>query len=576
VGKTFCYSGIGLSLLCIAADALWSPLLVVYADLLLLLGSLLSLIWTRNEGPYPYFCWWPLYVGFWVSMWPSLWATGGAHSPLLGIFLALLYLFGVIVQARIRHLYIIAFVLLHIPVIFSLDRWFPFSAQPLPPSNLIAAMHALGSLALGICIYSLLNTERRLSEQFSIRYRELSKAKQDLRKEEASNFAKTTFLANVSHELRTPLGAILGYAELLSYAGPSRERQIAYLDILKRNGQQLSRIVDDLLDLSRMEAGTVEIEKVSVKVGDVLTDVLELHTFNAEKKGLPLRVEYATPVPEFVVSDPTRLRQILGNLVSNAVKFTDRGEVKIRVEYELQEKGGRLNFSVSDTGRGIAEQEQQRLFKPFSQGDPTLSKRYGGTGLGLSLSRKLASILGGGLDLTRTETGRGSVFTFYIPVDEARAVSWKKNFEPSAPHKEKPIGIGKDRLAGTRILCVDDTLDNRQLVQVYLNSVGAEVDMASDGREGVEKALANNYDLILMDVQMPLMDGYEAVATLRQSGYTKPILALTAHAMREDGEQCLAVGCNGHLSKPITCADLVRAIEKTLRAGQNPRLHATL
>ncbi len=566
VGRTFSYFGLVLALLCVVFDFMWSPLAVVIADLVLCVGCVLSLAFTVNTPTKTYFCWWPLYLGYWVSMWPSLWATGGINSPLVAIFLCLMFLFGVIVQVRIRPVFVAIFVMAHLPAFYLLTVFTGFSSEPLPPIALTGTMHALGTFALIVLIYTLMKTERQLSAEFSTRYQELNSTKEELRREEAANLAKTTFLANVSHELRTPLAAILGYTELLSKAESSQADKVVYTETIRRNGQQLSRLVDDLLDLSKVEAGTVEIESVPIKISELLTDIYSLSETNAKKKNLKLSFSFLNAIPETLSADPTRLRQILLNLVNNAIKFTERGEVSVKVSF-LPE--GVLTFAVKDTGRGILYHEQDRLFKPFSQGDPSLARRYGGTGLGLSLSRKLAQMMGGHLILKESLAGAGSTFEFqlpFVPPEPDSPVIWLNEFKPSRAPAPKLNSFSIDRLKGKKFLFVDDTIDNQQLIRVYLGSVGAEVVTASNGYEGVDRALNDDFDLVLMDVQMPLMDGYEAVSTLRSKNYKKPILALTAHAMKEDWDRCIAVGCNGHLSKPISSQELIFAIEATLNA----------
>lgn len=559
VGKIIAVCGIVAASVVVLVDLKFSHPLVLATNIVLLLGCVTSWYLTRRSGSRQHFYWTPMYFGFWVSIFPSVGATGGVMSPLFGVYLALLYVGGVIIQTRIRSRYIALFVILQIPLMYWLQEFLPFSADARPPVIFVIIMHAMGIGTLGACIYALLRTERDLAGQFRDRYVELVNTKQELRREEAANFAKTTFLANVSHELRTPLAAILGYGELLETSKELSAEGNSYLETIHRNSQQLARLVDDLLDLSKIEAGTVEIAKVKMRLSDVLTEILKLTRFISEKKNVPVKIVYRSHVPEYVNSDPNRLRQILLNLVGNALKFTEKGQVTIAVEYD----NGIIAISVSDTGRGISEEEEERLFKPFSQGDPSLARRYGGTGLGLSLSQKLANLLGGDLKLARSEFGTGSTFVLSLPIGDVENETLHAQFEESAVEADKKKN-DENRLRGVKVLYVDDVPDNQILVQAYLKKVGATMDMASNGIQGIEKALHNDYDVVLMDIQMPVMDGYEAVTRLREKKYDKPILALTAHAMKEDLQRCIDVGCNGRLTKPITSAELIRAIESAL------------
>jgi signal transduction histidine kinase/CheY-like chemotaxis protein len=540
-------------------------------DVILFLGCLVSLILTQRAKKTSYFYWWPMYLGYWFSLLASVEFTGGLYSPFIGVYLALLYFGGVLIQIRIPPLGIAAFTIAQVPLIFGLQAIWPFAAMPAPPAAFVIFLLCVGLAALGACIFALLQTERELADQFAARYTELISTRQELRKEEASNLAKITFLANVSHELRTPLAAIVGYSDLLVEAGPLNTEQVSYVDTVRRNSKQLRHLVDDLLDLSRVEAGHVEIQNSRFRLTDLLTDILNQTRLPAEKKNLAIAVEYKGEVPMFVAADPTRVRQIILNLVGNALKFTEKGGVTIRVDHHVDEKNGHLHIFVEDTGRGILESEQTRLFKPFSQGDPSMARRFGGTGLGLSLSRRLAVLMGGTLELMRSTPGRGSIFMLTLPVGDVAAQEWLTEFLPTVAESNAKKKMAKDRLQGVKILYVDDTADNQMLVKVYLNSVGATVDMASNGFEGIEKAMHGNYDLVLMDIQMPVMDGYEAVSRLRQDGFKTPILALTAHAMKEDWQRCHDVGCDGHLTKPISNIDLVQAIERFIKPNSSGR-----
>jgi signal transduction histidine kinase len=557
-GKTLCYWGLFLTLVNIIVDITWSSTIVVYGDLILLTGCLASYCWLCRVSHNKYLFWLPMYFCFWLSMWPSVETTGGIYSPLLGIFLAILYIVAAVIQVHLRHTYILIFVLLNIPFVYALDHYFPHSPQATFSPMFIISTHLLGIFAIGVAVGAVLRTERQLAEQFSARYRELSLAREDLRKEEQANLAKTTFLANVSHELRTPLGAILGFTDLLTAKNLGEDDRLAYIEVIRRNSEQLARLVDDLLDLSRIEVGQVNLEKAPVSIKELVSELIELQRLAADKKAVGLHLNYLSAMPKYILTDSIRVRQILLNLISNAIKFTEKGDITVNLNFLKNKR--ELIVTVKDTGRGILTQEQARLFKPFSQGDPHLAKRYGGFGLGLSLSRKLAELLGGELNLTETRPGIGSTFTFILPVEIAEG---DEVF--TLPGAIPPMQLSHTFLLGRRILFVDDMVDNQTLITKYLNSAGATVEIAVNGVQAIEKASTCEYDLVLMDIQMPLMDGYEAVSALRKRDYKKPILALTAHAMKEDWERCMAVGCNGHLSKPVTYSALVNAIASTLQ-----------
>ena len=561
VGKVLSYTGVALALIVLFTDIFWSPWPVIAVDVLLLVGSFLSLVWTRNSTAQPYFCWWPLYFTFWIKMWPSVLYTGGVASPFVGIYLSLLYIAGVVIQNRFRPVQVAVFAFLNIPALYVSNLVYPIEVIAPYPDIFITIMHLIGYAALVVCGSALLKTEMDLSSEFSNRYLELTEAKAELKKEEASNFAKTTFMANVSHELRTPLGAIVGYSEMLRDPSHSAAEKEKFAETISRNGHQLARLVDDLLDLSKVEAGTVEIDRAQFKINDLLNDVLDLSSLKAEQKNIPIHLHYLNEVPELLYSDFTRLRQILLNLVNNAIKFTDDGEILITVEHLAGADGGQLEIEVADTGRGILEDEKKRLFKPFSQGDPTLARRYGGTGLGLNLSRKLAELLGGTLDLASTEAGGGSTFSIRIPIGIEAQQDSSTEFKRGQPQMGSFSPVNSSKLTGRSILVVDDTIDNQQLIKTFLSSTGAIVDLASDGFRGIQMALQNKYDVILMDIQMPQMDGYQAIGQLREKNYSRPVLALTAHAMREDIDRSLAAGFDGHLTKPISKTDLIKAIE---------------
>lgn len=393
---------------------------------------------------------------------------------------------------------------------------------------------------------------------------------------EAANRAKSEFLANMSHEIRTPMTAIMGFAALLRddpdlASDPVRRREA--IETIDRNAQHLLTIINDILDLSKIEAGRMTVERIATDPWQVIEDVLLLLAPRARAKEIELRAERADPLPAAISSDPVRLRQVVMNLVANAVKFTDRGSVVVRATWSGPEDGsarnerGSLRIAVEDTGIGMEPSRLARLFAPFSQADGTTTRRFGGTGLGLAISRRLIQILGGNLEVT-SELGRGSAFTIVLPAEGRIAAT-----VPIPTHRSSPGA----RLLGVRILIAEDGSDLRRLLTLLLEREGATTFSVEHGRAvlecfdgsgeepvpgGVSSPLA---DLVIMDMQMPGLDGYDATKRLRQRGCTIPIIALTAHAMAGDRERCLSAGCDDYITKPVDEAVLLAACERLVR-----------
>jgi two-component system, sensor histidine kinase len=378
-----------------------------------------------------------------------------------------------------------------------------------------------------------------------------------LRAEEASR-AKTDFLANMSHEIRTPLGAILGFAELMADTEQTEQERRDCIEVIRRNGKQLSRLIDEILDLTKIEAQRLELERQEFSISALVEDVTTLLNLQAQAKNIPLKVTYAEKYTDVIVSDPTRVRQVLINLVGNAIKFTMSGQIELKVS-SRETQSGRVacEFAVTDTGIGLSKEQANKLFQPFVQADSSMTRKFGGTGLGLALSRQLAQALGGDLVLSKSELNKGSTFVFTIDAEPAARAA-KLNEANAA---EALVASRAQALAGRRILVVDDAPDNRVLVARYLTRVGAEVETASDGAEGAQRALESDYDVVLMDLQMPRVDGFEAMKTLKEKNYSVPVIALTAHAMRGDRERCLEAGFSEHVSKPIDAQNLIRIIQ---------------
>jgi PAS domain S-box-containing protein len=383
---------------------------------------------------------------------------------------------------------------------------------------------------------------------------------------DAANKAKSEFLANMSHEIRTPLGAIMGFAELMGDFQNSEEERLLALQAILRNGRQLTKIIDEILDLSKVEAGKLEIEEEEIELLGFIEDVTTLLSLQAREKGIALQIEPRGILPVKITTDGTKLRQILINIIGNAVKFTSRGSVTIELSVALDAKQSMLHITVTDTGPGLDENQSGRIFQPFVQADSSTRKRFGGTGLGLVLSRRLAKLLGGDISLRWSRPGSGSCFAISLAIGPAHNLKLSETTKTSRKNiagfdAKSPL----TRLEGKSILVVDDAADNRLIVQRFLSHAGAQVEHAEDGRTGARMALERNYDLIVMDIQMPEFDGYQTIEFLRRNGFNKPVIALSAHAMREDRERSLASGFSEHLCKPVNRRELLARIATLLK-----------
>ncbi|HVA51343.1 MAG TPA: ATP-binding protein [Pirellulales bacterium] len=394
---------------------------------------------------------------------------------------------------------------------------------------------------------------------------------------QAADRAKSEFLANMSHEIRTPLAAILGYTELLRDGGrnPVEMERISHSDALEtihRNGEHLLQVINDILDLSKIEAGRLDLERNLISPRQIVTDAMELFEARATSKNLQLESCFDAELPDAIEADPTRLRQVLVNIVGNAVKFTQKGAVCVDTKWKGPRTGpGRIEFAVRDSGIGMTQQELSRLFEPFTQADGSTSRRYGGTGLGLAICRRLVQMMGGTIEVT-SEPEKGSCFTVSLPVartrlrntDGARTAS---DDDPAPRGTTVSRGAEDSWLAGCRILLAEDSADNQRLIRHLLQSAGAEVALADNGQSAFELAMdelrqGSAFDLILMDMQMPILDGYEATGRLRAAGYRSPIVALTAHALSTEHDKCRRAGCDQVCTKPIERATFFAAIRR--------------
>ncbi len=393
-----------------------------------------------------------------------------------------------------------------------------------------------------------------LENEVSIRSADLQAAVQAA---ERANRAKTDFLTNISHELRTPMTAILGFTEQLAKECGGRQPVMDLTAVLRRNGLHLQRLIDDLLDISKIEAGTLPIALAPCALGEAIEEVARQTQPLAAARKLAFETR-CDGLPPAILTDAIRLKQILLNLLDNAIKFTSAGSVLLMAGLE---SGGRvLVLQVQDSGSGMTPQQMEKLFTPFAQGDSSRTRLHGGTGLGLAISRRLAQMLGGTLTATSTP-GLGSCFTLKLDVQTTNAAP----VTAEEPIRDPAPPAASSAAPAGRILLVEDTPDNRLLINLMLKSKGFALDNAENGRLGVDQALealaaGHPFDVILMDMQMPVLDGYGATAELRRRGYDRPIVALTAHAMACDQEKCLAAGCDEYLTKPIDLPKLLKCL----------------
>lgn len=366
-----------------------------------------------------------------------------------------------------------------------------------------------------------------------------------------ANESKSRFLANVSHEFRTPLGVISGFTDLLRTKTLDSESEEWVLAI-QRNSDQLRFMIDDLLDLTKAETENIAINWATFNIEEVIADVVQGLRLLAEKKGIKLELHFDNDAPKSITSDPHRLRQILVNIIGNAVKFTLQGRVVVQVVRSGTED---LKVVIQDTGVGIPEKSISYLFKPFSQADDSFTRRFGGTGLGLALSKRLAKLLHGDLWLEKSEMNVGSIFAFEIKNRPDLITKIDK------PVRKMSIDFLPD-LKGVRILAAEDSPDIQFLIRTYLKASGCDIKIVSDGQQAVDAFNAGTFDVILMDIQMPVMDGIQAVQIIREKGWAGPIIALTAHAHQAEKEKVLNSGFNWYLTKPFRKKELIETIDR--------------
>ncbi|HLA85903.1 MAG TPA: PAS domain S-box protein, partial [Thermoguttaceae bacterium] len=386
----------------------------------------------------------------------------------------------------------------------------------------------------------------------------------------AATRAKSDFLANMSHEIRTPMTAILGFAEVLRDSQLTQDERRTAVDTILRNGQHLLQLINDILDLSKIESGKMVLERIPCWPIEISRDVVSLLNLRATSKGLSLVLKFEGPIPEVIQTDPTRLRQILINLVANAVKFTETGGVRMVVRRVEEEGRTWLHWEVVDSGIGMTSEQVGRVFEPFTQADGTVTRKYGGTGLGLAISWRMAQAMGGTISV-QSAPGHGSTFCVAVPLEtsaDVRLVENPAEWRPASSDAERSQ-TNDLKLTG-RVLLAEDGRDNQRLIAFLLRKAGLQVAIADNGLIACEKVReaaesGTPYDLVLMDMQMPELDGYAAASRLRGEGFSLPIIALTAHAMADDRQKCVAAGCDDFATKPIQRADLLALVARYLR-----------
>ena len=402
------------------------------------------------------------------------------------------------------------------------------------------------------------------TEQLQRMNTELTTAKD---RAEAASRAKSNFLANMSHEIRTPMTAIVGYSDLMLEPEQTLSDRQDCLQIIRRNGRHLMALINDILDISKIEADKMTVERIPCDLPNLVIDVASLMRPKTVDKGLEFTVNFAGSIPQQISTDALRLKQILVNLLGNAIKFTHKGRIELRIECKATAGSSEIYFHLSDTGIGMTSEQAQRLFQPFNQADESMTRKYGGTGLGLTISKRLAKLLGGDITV-QTLHNVGSTFSLMIDGGSLDEVMMRTDVTESilaeAPAPRDDVAI---RLQG-RILLAEDGLDNQRLISMHLRKAGAEVTIADNGRIAVDLMRTQRFDLIIMDMQMPELDGYGATSELRRRGFTLPIVALTAHAMAEDRARCMGAGCTDYLTKPIDKQQLLMTINGHLREAK--------
>lgn len=459
------------------------------------------------------------------------------------------------------------------------------SVLSFPPILLAWRMREMRRSAMRVA--QVLHTPEAIEREVNSRTIELAAERDEA---ERASQAKSELLANMSHEIRTPMTAILGYADLLLDPSADAEMFTSHVTTIRRNGEHLLRIINDILDMSKVDAGKLAIEDREVALDELLADLADLMRGRASANGIEFGVVCESRIPRRITSDPVRLRQILVNLGGNAIKFTEDGSVTLRLRAEIGSPV--VTFAVSDTGCGMDEETVSRLFGAFTQADASTTRRFGGTGLGLHISKKLAALLGGDISV-ESQLGVGSTFTLTISCDPC---DWTDVMAPgevdcsSSRHtreqsSRREVEIRDSPLRGLRICLVEDSLDSQRLFAHHLKGAGASVVAFDSGRAALEAVTVDGtvegailhplaFDLVLTDIEMPEMDGYTLTRMLRAKGWDLPIVALTANAMSGDAQRCIDAGCDAHATKPIDRAALISVCQSSADLARQRRASA--
>jgi PAS domain S-box-containing protein len=405
-------------------------------------------------------------------------------------------------------------------------------------------------------------TEQKEKEK-ALKGREKAREKEEIAKATAN--AKSLFLANMSHEIRTPLTAIIGYSESLRDAQLTKEESINAIDTVVRSSHYLLELINDILDFSKIEANKLDVEHLQVDVMALISEIQSYFAMNAHEKGLEFTTNLIFPLPQIITTDPTRLKQVLMNLCSNALKFTKKGSVRIDVSCNARDET--IYFKISDTGIGLNEEQVEGLFDAFSQADSSKTRGYSGTGLGLSISKKFAELMGGGIDV-QSAIGVGSQFILSIGSGDLEHVDWVNTESDVQVMSSSQLGVVPAPALSGKVLLAEDNTDNQHLISQHIKRTGLELVIATNGEEAVELAMQEEFDIVLMDINMPIMNGIDATEMLRMTGYSKPIYVLTVSSDQEDVEKCLAAGCQGYLTKPLDIDKLFDVLELVVGSSE--------